>query len=89
MRGRNLLSIPVEVLAGAHITDDVIPQLIALANRVDCNVSAKCNDVKIIARPGDDPEDLAAAWEYELGSTCPIKIAMSGRSQQLSSKECK
>lgn len=80
MRDNHLLTIPVEVMAGAHIIQGVIPQMIAMANRLYCHVSAKCNGVRIVARPGDDPEDLATAWETELRSAGPVKIAMTGRS---------
>jgi hypothetical protein len=49
--------------------------MVELANRVGCDVSAKCNGIKIIARPGDEPSELARAWEWEMGGTHPIKLA--------------
>lgn len=75
MKHLDRLTIEVSVMAGTDIPGNAIPQMVELANRLGCDVSAKCNDVEIIALPGDDPEELAKAWEWELGSTHPVKLA--------------
>lgn len=75
MRHLDRLTIEVHVMAATDIPGNAVPQMVALANRLGCDISAKCNSVRIIAHPGDDPEDLAAAWDWELGSTHPVKLA--------------
>lgn len=75
VRHLDRLTVEVQVMAATDIPGNAIPQMVQLADRLGCDVSAKCNGVKIIALPGDDPEELAAAWEWELGGTHPVKLA--------------
>lgn len=75
MRHLDRLTVAVDVMAATDIPLNAIPQMVELADRLGCDVSARCNGVNIIALPGDNPEELAAAWEWELGSTHPVKLA--------------
>jgi hypothetical protein len=75
VRHLDRLTVEVNVMPATDIPGNAIPQMVELAGRLGCDVSAKCNGVKIIALPGDDPEELAAAWEWEIGSTHPVKLA--------------
>ena len=60
----NSFVLRVEPFAGHDITG-ICAEMIALANRVDCRVEAKCNGVIVWARPGDDADALFAAWEEQ------------------------
>lgn len=75
MKHLERLTISVEVMPATDIPGKAIPQMVELANRLGCDVSAKCNGIKIIALPGDDPAELADAWYWEMGSAHPVKLA--------------
>ncbi len=68
MRHLDRLTVEVQVMPATDIPGNAIPQMVELATQLGCDISARCNGVKIIALPGDDPEELAAAWEWESGS---------------------
>lgn len=82
MKTLRSLRLTVEMAPGTQIISHGIPDLIELANRIGCSVHAKCNDVLVMAAPGDDPIDLAVAWEHELGSKKEHKIAVAWQGRQ-------
>lgn len=59
------LYIDVQVYGGSNIPKDVIPEMVALADRLQISVWASLNGVRTLARPGDDAAALAEAWERE------------------------
>lgn len=85
MRELDTLWIEVDVRPGANIPASAIPDLIELANRLGVTVQAKANGVLVMAGPGDDPIDLAIAWEVELRSKRPhpIAVAWQGREHRI------
>lgn len=79
MKHLDRLSFDVEVMAGTDIPGEAIPQMIDLANRLGCDVTARCNGIKILARPGDNPKELAGSWEEEVKGYWPHKLAAVAR----------
>lgn len=77
MRHLDRLTLAVQVMPATDILGNAIPQMVELADRLGCDITAKCNGVTIIALPGDDPKELADQWEWEQGSTHPVKLATS------------
>lgn len=75
----------VKLAPGTNIPARGIPDLIDLANKLGVSVHCKANDVLIMAGPGDDPIDLAVAWEREMSNDRPHKIAVawSGREHRV------
>jgi hypothetical protein len=59
---RGDLYIDLNVYGGAFIPS-VIRQMVELANRIGISVWAELNGVRTLARVGDDPEKIHAAWE--------------------------
>lgn len=80
------IHIEVEALAGCDIPKSIIPAMIKLANRLDICVHCKCNDVKVIAKPNDDPTDLALSWDEEISSNKQHKIAIAWRGKEIRTK---
>lgn len=68
------LWLTVEVPGGTHI-DDACNAAVELAGKLGVTVWFKFNDVKCLARPGDDPRAIAADWLEVLHSKSPYKIA--------------
>lgn len=52
----------IDVLGGTHI-HDAIREMVALAGRLQIDIWANLNGIRLCARPGDDPELCVAAWE--------------------------
>lgn len=75
MKDLDSLWLKIDVMPGANIPARAIPDLIKLAERLGCTVKAECNGVTVLANPGDDPIDLAVAWEQELRNDRPHKVA--------------
>lgn len=73
------LYIDVEVHAGSNITESVIPGMVGLANRLLIDVWASLNGVRTLARPGDDPAAIIAAWETESTSTREYRTASASK----------
>lgn len=48
------LWITIEVRPGSNIPARVIPEMIALAEKLGCTIQTKCNGVTVIACPGDE-----------------------------------
>lgn len=70
------LTFKVELFGGTDIRDAAC-DLCELANRVGVMVEANFNQVKLWARPGDDPLKLAEAYEMALKSSSTHKIAQA------------
>jgi hypothetical protein len=66
----------LELFAGSDIAT-VAREMCELANRIGVRCEASFNDVRLWARPGDDPEMLVAAFWSELRSSSSIKIAQA------------
>lgn len=77
------ISIKLEVMAGADIPKSVIPQMVALANKIGCGIEASLNEVTTIAYPGDDALDLAVAWRRALRKPGNHKFAFAKEGKQL------
>ena len=56
------LYIDVQVYGGSSIPK-VILEMSELADRIGITIWASLNGVKTLARPGDDPKQIIAAWE--------------------------
>lgn len=63
--------------------------MIKLADRLGIGVHASLNGVKVMAKPGDDPLDLAAAWDYELRTNPRYPIAVACRGAELRARAAK
>jgi len=72
----------VSLQAGTNIPASGIPQLIQLANRLGCGLRCEANEVTILVGPGDDPIDLAVAWEQESARKGQHKIAVAWRGRE-------
>lgn len=68
------LDVQVKAYGGSNIPE-VIKQMVALADRIGITVWAELNDVRTLARPGDDAERIWRAWEEASGSKMPYKMA--------------
>jgi hypothetical protein len=66
----------LELFAGSDIAT-VAREMCELANRIGVRCEASFNDVKLWARPGDDPQLLVAAYWSVLGGSSSIKIAQA------------
>ena len=64
----------VEVSAGTDIKDTCY-DLCELAAKLGCVVIADFNGVKVFAHPGDNPTELAEAWNEALMSDSRYKFA--------------
>lgn len=67
--GMSSLKIDVGVYGGANISDEVIPEMIALADRLQIHVWAELNGVRTLARPGDSSVRLAIKWQESLSTS--------------------
>ncbi len=56
------LKIDIGVYGGANIPDEVIPEMVALAERLQISVWADLNGVRTLAQPGDSSIQLAIQW---------------------------
>ena len=70
------LTLKVELFAGTDVRDAAC-DLCTMANRVGILVEAKFNDVKLWARPGDNPLELVDAYYKQLNSASTYKIAQA------------
>ena len=70
-----MLYIEVEASLGDSVEEQIIPEMIALANRMQIAVQCTINDVKTTAYPNDDIARLYRAWK--LGMNRPHKLAMA------------
>ena len=68
--------VKVDLFAGTDIKD-ASWEMCELANRIGCKIEAKFNSVTLWARPGDNPMQLAKAYEVELKSGKQIKLAQA------------
>lgn len=73
----NALRLKLEVFAGVDV-DEAAKELCHLSNRIGILCSAKFNEVELWARPGDDPEKLAASFHEQLQNKFTYKIAKGG-----------
>lgn len=64
----------IEFLAGEDIQDACL-EAVRLANLLRVIASFDFNGVKVMAKPGVCPKDLAERWSEELRSKHQIKIA--------------
>lgn len=71
-------TLKVELFAGTDIRD-AAAELCQLADRIGVMCEASFNVVKLWARPGDDPLRLVDAYEEQLQSKSPHKIAQVRR----------
>lgn len=71
-----MLTIKVEASPGAHISD-AFKEAIALADKLDCFVEFKFNDVTCIANPGGSYEKGEEAYSDSVTSGRSYKFAMS------------
>lgn len=78
MQQLHSLTINVELTPGSTVRD-VACDLCSLADRVGTTVRAKFNDVTMLARPGDNPLDLAASYDKQSASRSMCKIAVASR----------
>lgn len=76
---RNLF-LKVEALAGSEIRR-TCDEAIQLADKLGITVEFNFNEVIVLARPGDDYEELAEAWNKALHSKYQIKMASTSRYQ--------
>jgi hypothetical protein len=74
MRHLRSLTLKVELSPGTDIREACC-DLCELANRVGCLVEASFNGVKVWAVEGNNPLKLAEAWDKEISSAKPYKIA--------------
>lgn len=74
-------SIKVEPFAGTDI-DAACAEAVRLANAWGIVVTFGFSGVTCMARPGDSPLDLAAAWAQELKSKHPNKLACASRAER-------
>ena len=72
------LSLEVEISAGSDI-DSASRDLVMFADFLGLCVTAKFNDVLLMAHPGGDPEWLAANWWTQTKNKHRYKIAVSYR----------
>lgn len=70
------LSMEIEVGPGSDI-DNACRDLVGFADKMGLTVTAKFNDVTLMAHPGGDPDLLAANWHKEIASKKAYKIAVS------------
>jgi len=79
MRFLPTMQLKVELFAGTDIVS-AVTDLCELANRVGTLCEAKFNGVHLWARPGDDPQQLVAAWDEQMKRPESFhKIAQVGR----------
>ena len=64
----------LEFMGGDHI-ENACREAIRIANLLLVTVNFDFNGVKVMAKPGACPQELADAWHFEITSTKPIKIA--------------
>lgn len=77
-------SLYIEVNAHAGSPGEkVCRDLVALANIIETQASLKFNDVRVSARPGDDPAALWASLLHFLGSKEPYRIATARHGHQI------
>ena len=68
----------VEISPGTHIKD-ACQEASDLANKLDVDVWFDFNEVKMLLRPGDNPQNAALEYGKELCSEHSIKIASDKR----------
>lgn len=61
------IKIDVEIYAGTR-AEDAARELVALAKRIGITVWADFNDKRVLARPEDDPDMLAARLTEAIGT---------------------
>lgn len=57
-----MLWITVHPTLGGHPRDSII-EMVALANKIQCGVTADINGAQALAKPGDDQEKRYKDWE--------------------------
>lgn len=71
-------NLKVELFAGIRV-DEAAADLCELANRIGVRCEADFNGVKLWARPGDDPQRLAASWDEQIKRPAHLyRIAQAG-----------
>ena len=70
----------IELLAGSDI-ESSCREAIRIANMLRVVVDFDFNGVKVMAKPGACPKELAEAWAHELGAAKQIKIACAHPSE--------
>lgn len=74
----NTFNLRLEPFSGADI-DSCCRDACRLADQLAIVVTFPFNGVNCMARPGDDPGQLAFVWNYELRSTHEYKLACASR----------
>ena len=74
MRQLRSIAMAIEFTPGTDI-GEACCDICELANRVDCLVKGKFNDVTVMAVRGDNPSELAESWHTATKSKNTYKFA--------------
>ena len=58
-----MLGLKVEAMVGMSLRDDLMPQMLSLAQRTNCRIECRANDTEIWVYPTDTVDGLRDAFD--------------------------